>query len=387
MPVALRLPDSPPRGWPRFRSQLHSTAVTARVGRVLGICFGICFATGVLSHYQYQPWRWLPEPASPVWGYRLTQGLHVTTGIACIPLLLVKLWSVYPKFWEWPPARSVLHAIERLSIAVLVASALTEVAIGFINILDWYPWHFGFVFVHRMLAYVVIGSLLLHIAVKLPLISEGLATPLAAPPQPGEAPENATSGLSRRGLLTATSAGVVVLVATTVGQTLTPLRRLAVLAPRRPKDGPLGIPINKTASEAGVLRTATAATWSLSVAGPTPFALDLAEFEALPAFEHNLPIACVEGWSASGRWRGPTLLSLVQRAGGSVHSRVRVSSLEQGGAYHTSIVDGPQLSRALLATHLNGQRIPLDHGYPVRLIAPDRAGVLNTKWLTRIEVL
>jgi DMSO/TMAO reductase YedYZ molybdopterin-dependent catalytic subunit len=48
---------------------------------------------------------------------------------------------------------------------------------------------------------------------------------------------------------------------------------------------------------------------------------------------------------------------------------------------------GPQLSRALLATHLNGDRINLDHGYPLRLIAPNRAGVLNTKWLSRIEVL
>jgi DMSO/TMAO reductase YedYZ molybdopterin-dependent catalytic subunit len=350
---------------------------------MLGIFLGICFVTGVLSHYQYQPWRWLPEPASPIWGYRLTQGLHVITGIASIPLLLVKLWSVYPKLWEWPPARSVLHAIERLSIAVLVASALTEVAIGFVNVLDWYPWHFGFVFVHRMLAYVLIGSLLVHLAVKLPVIREGLATPLAAAPARGSSP----SGLSRRGLLAATGTGVAILAVTTAGQTLSPLRRLALLAPRRPEDGPLGIPINKTAAEAGVLRSAGAPTWRLTVNGPMPYELDLAAFEALPAFEHVLPIACVEGWSASGRWRGPALLQLVQRAGGSAHSRVRVVSMEQGGAYRTSLVEGPQLSRALLATHLNGQRIPLDHGYPVRLIAPDRAGVLNTKWLTRIEIL
>jgi Oxidoreductase molybdopterin binding domain len=387
MRPALRLPAAPPPGWPRFRSRLHSAAVTARIGRVLGICFGICFVTGVLSHYQYKPWRWLPEPASPAWGYWLTQGLHVITGIACIPLLLVKLWSVYPKLWEWPPARSVLHAIERLSIAVLVASAVTEVAIGFVNILDWYPWHFGFVFVHRTLAYVVIGSLLVHIAVKLPVIRNGLATPLTPATLRSESDEDATSGLSRRGLLSATAAGVVVLAATTAGQTFTPLRRLALRAPRRPEDGPLGIPINKTATEAGVLRSAIASTWRLSVVGPTPFVLDLADFEALPTLEHKLPIACVEGWSASGRWRGPALLDLVRRAGGSAHSRVQVASLEQGGAYRTSVVDGPQLSHALLATHLNGQRIPLDHGYPVRLIAPDRAGVLNTKWLTRIEIL
>jgi DMSO/TMAO reductase YedYZ molybdopterin-dependent catalytic subunit len=50
-------------------------------------------------------------------------------------------------------------------------------------------------------------------------------------------------------------------------------------------------------------------------------------------------------------------------------------------------VFGPQLAVALLATHLNGERLSLDHGYPLRLIAPNRAEVLNTKWLTKIEVL
>ena len=45
-----------------------------------------------------------------------------------------------------------------------------------------------------------------------------------------------------------------------------------------------------------------------------------------------------------------------------------------------------RLGRALLATHLNGERLDLDHGYPLRLIAPNRAGVLNTKWLARVEV-
>ena len=39
------------------------------------------------------------------------------------------------------------------------------------------------------------------------------------------------------------------------------------------------------------------------------------------------------------------------------------------------------MAHALLATHLNGGRLDIDHGYPLRLIAPDRAGVLNTKWL------
>ncbi len=377
------LPEQPPPGWPRFTSRLHSLAVTARVGRVLGIAFGVCFLTGLLSHYQYQPWHWLPEPARPIWGYRLSQGLHVITGIALIPLLLVKLWTVYPKLWEWPPVRSLVHGLERLSIAVLVTSALTEVTLGFINILDWYPWHFDFVYVHRMLAYVVIGSLLIHLAVKLPLIRTGLRTPL----MPAHETDSATRGLSRRGLMIATGGGLAALVLTTVGQTFSPLQRIALLAPRRPAAGPLGIPINRTAIEAKVMSTATSSQWRLTVLGPKPFDLDLPAFEALPAVERGLPIACVEGWSASGRWRGPLLLDLVRRVGGDADSRVRVVSLEHGGAYASSIVDGPQLSAAILATHLNGERIPLDHGYPARLIAPNRAGVFNTKWLTRVEVL
>ena len=163
-----------PPVWPRFRSPLRSTAVTARLGRVLGICFGICFVTGLLSHYQYHPWSWLPEPASPVWGYRLTQGVHVATGTASIPLLFVKLWSVYPNLFRWPPIRSVKHALERLSVAVLVSTALLQLFTGFFNALNWYPWPWDFVSVHRFLAYVVIGSLLRHVAIKLPDIKYGL---------------------------------------------------------------------------------------------------------------------------------------------------------------------------------------------------------------------
>ena len=111
MPSAPAVPRSAdrPTWWPHFSSTLRSTALTARLGRVLGIAVGICFLTGLLSYYQYLPWSWLPNPATPAWGYRLTQGLHVATGTAIIPLLLIKLWSVYP---TCPVAafRSVRHA-------------------------------------------------------------------------------------------------------------------------------------------------------------------------------------------------------------------------------------------------------------------------------------
>ena len=58
----------------------------------------------------------------------------MATGLASIPLLLAKLWSVYPKLFAWPPARDVLHALERLSVAALIAAALFQLVTGVLNI-------------------------------------------------------------------------------------------------------------------------------------------------------------------------------------------------------------------------------------------------------------
>ena len=184
----------------------------------------------------------------------------------------------------------------------------------------------------------------------------------------------------------AAGAGAGLVVLTTVGQTLTPLRPLGLLAPRDPGRGPQGVPVNRTAEQAGVIEAATAADWTLEVVGPEPFWIGLAELEQLAVDEASLPISCVEGWSVGAQWRGLRLLDVVRRAGGHPGSRARLVSLQTFGAYGRSAVEGPQLSHALLATHLNGERLDIDHGYPLRLIAPNRAGVLNTKWLTKIVV-
>jgi hypothetical protein len=391
-----------PSWWPRFSSTVRSTALTARLGRALAIAIGICFTTGLLSLYQYEPWSWLPEPASPIWAYRVTQGVHVATGTATIPLLFVKLWSVYPNLFRWPALRSVKHAVERVSVAILVSATLVQLFTGFFNVLGWYPFHWDFIAVHHYLAYVVVGSILLHIAVKLPDIVYGLQTKVAdgdvlteipwnENPEShsiaGDLPPPVTPGISRRGALTATGAGLGLVVVTSIGQTLNPLEPLGLLAVRQPSKGPQQVPVNRTAEQARVIAAATATDWRLEVSGPTPYSLTLDDIEAMAAHEARFPITCVEGWSVGADWRGLRLLDVVLRAGGTPESRIHVRSLEGGWAFNNSFVEGPQLSHALLATHLNGARLDIDHGYPLRLIAPNRAGVLNTKWLARIEVL
>ncbi|GAB2944955.1 hypothetical protein GCM10027075_51790 [Streptomyces heilongjiangensis] len=82
-------------------------------------------------------------------------------------------------------------------------------------------------------------------------------------------------------------------------------------------------------------------------------------------------------------------MDLLERAGARPDARVRVVSLQLRGGYRVSEM-GHEHARdplTLLALRLNGGELDPDHGYPVRLIAPNRPGVLQTKWVGRLEVL
>ena len=173
MSVTERVSNAFARRMSRTQALFASPARTARttvvIGRLLGLAFVVCFLTGLYSHLLQDPLPWMRFPTWPG-VYAFTQGLHVTVGIAIFPLLLGKLWTVYPRLFVWPPVTSFAGLIERVSIGLLVSSALLEPTIGLINTYQWYPWPFPFRQTHFALAWVIVGSIALHIAFKLPTI-------------------------------------------------------------------------------------------------------------------------------------------------------------------------------------------------------------------------
>ncbi|CAN5914248.1 molybdopterin-dependent oxidoreductase [soil metagenome] len=394
-------PDVPPFRDGSFRSEVHDPGPASWLGIALGVAFGVCFGTGLLSHLIQSGgsllahdvvsgggWRLWPTAGGSF--YRLTQGLHVVTGVAAFPLLFAKLFVVYPQLFTWPPVRSLRHLIERASLPLLVGGSIFMLITGVQNVMYWYPWGFFFPIGHYWAAWITIGALIAHIGAKASIATKVVRS--AALDEPADQQQVAPQGgLTRRTVLTGALAASGVVVAAYAGGTVRPLERLAVLNARSPSVGPQGFPVNKTAASAGVEQAAMDSGYQLRVTGRVDSELQLSRDDlfALPQHSAVLPIACVEGWSTVQRWRGVSVATLLERAGAAGDAMVRVSSLQSGGFYRASDL-APALAAdpdTLLALAVNDEDLHLDHGFPVRLIAPNNPGVLQTKWVGTVEVL
>ncbi|MFD8387050.1 molybdopterin-dependent oxidoreductase [Streptomyces sp. NPDC059679] len=399
-----------PASW---RSPLRGPWFTSVLGVVLLGGITVLFVTGLVSYAAYNPglspvndqtpdkgilgfylFAW---PTHPVWLYRLTQGVHVTLGITLIPVLLAKLWSVVPRLFTLPPARSAAHALERISLLLLVGGGLFEFTTGVLNVQLDYVFPGSFYPLHFYGAWVFFTAFVVHAALKVPAAVRNLrrAREAGEVRETGElvAPSPAEPTVSRRGALGLVGGASLLLFGTTAGQSFDgPLRQTAVLAPRggpEPGSGPGGFQINKTAGYAGISAAETSAeAWRLVVTGRTgTVRLSRADLLRLPLHSSALPIACVEGWATSDQWwRGVRLRDLAELVGHGDPPDVLVESLQRHGAFRRAALRANQVAdpRSLLALQVNGEDLTPDHGYPARVIVSAAPGVLNTKWVARM---
>jgi len=422
--------DHPPPPGPfrpgTWRSPLRGLWLTSVLAVVLLGGLTILAVTGLLSYAAYDPllpgndqtpgagllrfyvFSW---PTHPSWLYRVDQGVHMALGLALLPVVLAKLWSVLPRLFAWPPVRSLAQILERVSLVMLVGGVLFEFATGILDIQNYYVFPFSFYTAHLYGAWVFIAGFVIHVAVKLPRMVTGLRsrslrrelrTPLAeTTPEEPDAAEFGAEGLraarpraptiSRRGLLAAVGGASVTLAGLVVGQSIGgPARRTSLFGPRGlSATAPHYLPVNRTAASIGLTAQDVGPGYRLTLIGARTVTLTQAQLFDLPQQAVELPIACVEGWSVSARWTGVRLADLARLAGMPEPAAARVDSIQQVGPFKSVVLSGGQVgdSRSLLAVTLNGQALPWDHGYPARTITPNAPGVHNTKWVSKITFL
>jgi DMSO/TMAO reductase YedYZ molybdopterin-dependent catalytic subunit len=158
------------------------------------------------------------------------------------------------------------------------------------------------------------------------------------------------------------------------------------------------------------------ATFRLTVSGcvERPLSLSLRDLHGMPAQTMVATLECagngralfhppVEGekWNlgavSTAEWTGVPLTEVLDRAGVAAQVREVLFRGADGGtlACHSGLarferslqIDCARHPDLLLAYAMNGEPLPIQHGYPVRLIVPGWYAVASVKWLTEIELM
>ncbi|MEV6279822.1 molybdopterin-dependent oxidoreductase [Nocardia sp. NPDC051832] len=136
------------------------------------------------------------------------------------------------------------------------------------------------------------------------------------------------------------------------------------------------------------------ADWRLRIHGMVdrPVVIDFDALRRRPAVERIITLTCVSNevggdLAGTAHWLGYPLAELLAEAGVRPDADMLLSRSVDGFTASTplsAITDGRD---ALLAIGMNGEPLPIAHGYPARLIVPGLYGYVSaTKWVTDLEV-
>jgi DMSO/TMAO reductase YedYZ molybdopterin-dependent catalytic subunit len=237
-------------------------------------------------------------------------------------------------------------------------------------------------------------------------------------PSPGRLPGGDSPGTPdrRRFLLTAAGATAIAVAGGGAGQALVSrfnvtaarsgirLPRPAVTGSRPPAGAQLPVPgISPfTTPNGSFYRVDTALslpqvppeTWHLRVHGMVERELDITFDQLLkrPLTEADITLACVSNqvggpYVGNARWLGASLAALLREAGIKRGADQILSTSADGWTCGTPIQTVMDGRDALLAVGMNGQPLPVAHGFPARMMVPGLYGYVSaTKWVVDLEI-
>jgi DMSO/TMAO reductase YedYZ molybdopterin-dependent catalytic subunit len=135
-------------------------------------------------------------------------------------------------------------------------------------------------------------------------------------------------------------------------------------------------------------------SWKLRIDGMVsrPVEISFDQLLRMPLTENDMTLVCVSNvvggpYAGNARWLGVPLATLLRRAGVKAGADQVLSTGTDGMTISTpiqAILDGRD---ALVAVGMNGQALPVAHGFPARMVVPGFYGYVSaTKWLTRLTV-
>ena len=136
------------------------------------------------------------------------------------------------------------------------------------------------------------------------------------------------------------------------------------------------------------------ATWRLSVEGlvDRPFSLSLDEMRSMSSREEDRTLMCIsydilagDRYIGNQRWRGFPVADLLDRAG--VRPEARFVLWRSADDYTESLaLDVARDPGTWVVFEMDGRPLEADHGFPARILIPDRFGMKGPKWLTAIAL-
>jgi DMSO/TMAO reductase YedYZ molybdopterin-dependent catalytic subunit len=134
--------------------------------------------------------------------------------------------------------------------------------------------------------------------------------------------------------------------------------------------------------------------WQLHIHGMVDreITISFAELLRKPLIEHYVTLTCVSNpvsgpYIGNARWLGASLASIIREARPQAGATQLLCTSVDGftsGTPLQAVLDGPD---ALLAIAMNGTALPVEHGFPARMVVPGLYGYVSaTKWVTDINV-